>query len=76
MYGVYKKRNSDGTVSDSLMKLAADLPMNEGIDADVVAGTRMTIKVDNNTHTSIHLHISLSHTLNMAGILQTHWFCF
>lgn len=44
-YGLYHRKNTDGSESESITQLAVDLPRNSGIDVNIQPGTHTTIKV-------------------------------
>ena len=44
-YGLYQRRNYDGSMSESMTQLAVNVQMNEGIDINIQPMTTIDIKV-------------------------------
>lgn len=46
-YGLYQRKNIDGSESESITQLAVNLLMNNGLDINLQPSTKMDIKVRN-----------------------------
>ena len=44
-YGLYQRRNIDGSESESIIQLAVNIQMNTGIEINIQPNTRIDIKV-------------------------------